>query len=107
MKPTTLEECIPALMEELSPQEQMEFIKSSKKDLVKYHHNLGRWIRNSWGLWEEDSSLCLHMKSLGFRHADDMSHSILKEFWNRLNHLPSEIEEDVKEYNEYWNGIYK
>jgi len=100
-KPLTLEECMTALKEMLSKEDIAEFIKMSKDDVGKMHMFFGRWIRNNWDLWKE-GELFHHMKSLGFIHQDDMSHSILVEFWNRLHNEPSQITEDVKYYAEYW-----
>ncbi len=100
-KPSNLEECMTALNEMLSKEDIAEFLKMSKDDVGRLHHGLGQWIRNNWGLWEE-KELFHHMKSLGFIHQDDMSHSIMTEFWNRLHNEPSQIAEDVKYYAEYW-----
>lgn len=101
MIPTNLDECMEALKEELSPEDQMKFCKISEDDLSRYHMGLGRWIRNTWGLWT-GGPLNEHMKSLGFIHPDDMSSSIIKEFWNRMNDKPSCIEQDVQYYKKYW-----
>jgi len=100
-KPRTLEECMVALNKLLSPEDQAEFLKMSEDDLVSLHHGLGRWIRNNWGLWEEQE-LFHHMKSLGFLHQDDMSQAIIVEYWNRLNNQPSQLEEDIAKYKKYW-----
>lgn len=104
-KPGTIDECMTALTEVLSPEDQVEFLKASANDLALYHHGLGRWIRNNWGLWEEDdekSPLLKHMKSLGFQHPDDMSQAIITEFWNRMNNQPSQLKEDMEQSAKYW-----
>jgi Ca2+-binding EF-hand superfamily protein len=100
-KPKTLEECMEALNKMLSPEEQVEFLKMTKDDVGRLHHGFGRWIRNNWGLWE-GGELLEHMKSLGFIHPDDMSHSILVEYWNRQHQQPSQLQEDIQYYKEYW-----
>lgn len=100
-KPRTLEECMTELKEMLSKEDIAEFVKMSKDDVGRLHHSFGQWIRNNWDLWK-GGELLEHMKSLGFIHQDDMSHSILTEFWNRLHNEPSQIAEDVKYYAEYW-----
>jgi hypothetical protein len=99
--PRTLEECMVALNDLLSKEDLAEFIKMSKDDVGRHHHGLGQWIRNHWGLWQ-GGELLEHMKSLGFIHPDDMSHSIMTEYWNRLHNEPSQIKEDVQYYKEYW-----
>jgi hypothetical protein len=107
-KPRTLDECMTALTEVLSPEDQVDFLKASANDLIMYHHDLGRWIRNNWGLWEPDaekSPLLKHMKELGFIHPDDMSQAIITEFWNRMNNQPSELEKDIEKSVKYWKEI--
>jgi len=100
-KPRTIEECMKAFDIVLLPADQLEFVQASKDDLIMLHHSLGRWIRNNWGLWEE-GELFHHMKSLGFIHPDDMSQSIIVEYWNRLHGQPSQLKEDIAHYKEYW-----
>ncbi len=101
-RPTTLDEAMQALMETLSVENQVELTRMKEEDLIRTHHGLGRWIRNNWGLWE-DSELFWHMQSLGFTHPDDMSSSIIHEFWSRMNNLPSKLQEQIARYKEYWS----
>lgn len=101
-KPSNLKECMTALGDVLTSQERAEVIGMSKKELIQCHHGLGRWIRNNWDLWQ-GGPLFDHMKSLGFIHPDDMSMAIIKEFWAQANQKPSEINDDIKKYQEYWN----
>lgn len=100
-KPTTIEECMVTLTEVLTLENQAEILKMSKDDLILLHHGLGQWIRNNWDLWK-GGSLKDHMVSLGFSHPDDMSQSIIVEFWNRLNNQPSQMEDDIEHYKEFW-----
>ncbi len=100
--PTTIDECMEALKIELTPEQQVTLMRSSKQDLIAYHHGLGQWIRNNWGLWKKGSSLLEHMKSLGFLHPDDMSMSIIKEFWARMNGQSSSLQEEIESYKKYW-----
>lgn|SRR5574337_515508 len=100
-KPTTIDECMIAFNEVLSPEDQVEFLKMTKDDVGRLHHSLGRWIRNNWDLWK-GGALLEHMKSLGFIHPDDMSHSLMIEYWNRMHNQPSDIEKDIQYYKEYW-----
>ena len=100
--PTTVDECMKAFFELLTLEEQADLIQTPGKDkLIVYHHGLGQWIRNNWGLWQ-GGPLLDHMKSLGFKHPDDMSQSLIEEWWSRMNFLPSSMEEDIKKYAEYW-----
>jgi hypothetical protein len=100
-KPTTIDECMKALEIILTPDELKQFVAMDSGELIKYHHGLGRWIRNNWDLWK-GGALLEHMKSLGFTHPDDMSMSLIKEFWARQNKLLSRMDEDIKNYAKYW-----
>lgn len=103
MIPNTLDECMEALKKVLSAEDQIRLLSSPEKDLGWYHHGLGQWIRNNWGLWR-GGPLLDHMKSLGFIHADDMSSSIIREFWARMNNKPSTLEKEIQEYKEFWKN---
>lgn len=104
MIPATLEEAFQALSEELGPEGQIDLMRITRDDLITTHHELGRWIRNNWDLWK-DGPLLSHMGSLGFSHPDDISHTIIKEYWLKLNGLPSEMEQDKLLYKEYWDKV--
>jgi hypothetical protein len=100
-KPKTIHECMLALDEALSAEDKASLLESSKEDLITWHHNLGCWIRNNWGLWE-GTELFKYMISLGFIHPDDMSQSLIVEYWNRHHHLPSDLDKSIKEYAKFW-----
>ncbi len=51
---------------------------SDEADLIWFHHGLGRWIRNTLGLWCEGSPIT------GDRHPDDASQDIIERAWKRL-----------------------
>ncbi len=104
--PSTLDEAITGLMQILSVEDQVAITRMTEDEVGHLHHGLGQWIRNNWGLWQ-GGPLLEHMKSLGFIHPDDMSSSILREFWSRMNKLPSKIAEEIEEYKEYWDKANK
>jgi hypothetical protein len=103
MKPTNIEECMGAMKDILSTEDQVEIVRMKKDELIRLHHNLGRWIRNNWGLWEE-GPLYVHMKALGFLHPDDMSQALIHEYWNRSNNQSSTLQEEIEEYKQYWEA---
>lgn len=88
----------------LKTRDGIEKFKNEKEENVcLYHHTIGRWIRNNWGLWEEkDNQLKTYFKTLGIWHADDMSSIILTSLWRQLNNKPLNIDEQVKVYKDYW-----
>ncbi len=104
MIPNTFKECNEALDKLLKPDEQIKLKELSREKLIITHSTLGRQIRNSWKLWSE-GSLYKHMIDKGFRHPDDMSGTIIKEYWLYLNGLPSEVEQDLIKYNKYWDEL--
>jgi hypothetical protein len=101
-KPTTLEECMAALTQALSEEDRLWLAQMKEEDLITTHHSVGGWIRNNWDLWK-GGLLLEHLKSLGFIHPDDMSSSIIREWWARNNNKPSTLQQDIKEYAEYWS----
>lgn len=100
--PSTFEEAMEIFFKLLTPEEQADLTRMSEDEVNSLHHGFGMWLRNNWGLWDENSAMCKHMKSLGFMHADDMSGSLLREFWARMNKLPSKLAEEIQHYKEFW-----
>ena len=73
--PKTIPEAVDILMHIL-PEEDLEKIKSiSEDDLTDLHYGLGQWIRNEFGLWNENYEL---MNDCGAKNQDDASIVILK-----------------------------
>ena len=60
--PKTLEEAIIVLDTEL-PKDDKDFLLEN--GALSVHHSLGRWIRNTWGLWE-NSELKKFLLEQGF-----------------------------------------
>lgn len=76
--PNNLEEAVNSLNEILS-KEDKEYVL--KEGALAVHHDLGRWIRNNWGLWEEEpNELKKSLIDKGFSHPDDMSNYIIEEY---------------------------
>lgn len=100
--PSNLEECFKALKMELSPSDINKIMFMKMEELCRLHHNLGRWIRNNWGLWADDGPLKDYFNGIGLHHADDMSGLIIESFWHHLRNEPLEIEKQVKEYQDFW-----
>jgi hypothetical protein len=83
--PVNLEDCFKSLNEVLK-KEDIETIKNlkSRTEVIQYHHGLGTWLRNNWGLWG-GSRLQQYLIKKGLNHPDDMSHSILEFYYDWLN----------------------
>jgi len=99
--PKDLNDCFAELKRILS-KEQVETMKTgSEEDMIDYHHGLGTWLRNNWGLWG-CSRLSRWFNEKGIKHPDDMSGIILDSFWRHLNGKPIKLDEQVKHYQDYW-----
>ena len=77
---------------------------SEAKFTAKMHHNPGRWIRNTWGLWDEKSRLHKWFKKKGIWHADDMSGIILTTYYRTIRKLPIKLTEQIEGYKKYWEN---
>ena len=83
--PTNLKEVIQELNKLLS-QDDKEYLL--EHGALSVHHSLGRWIRNNWGLWdEEDNNLKVNLKKLGLEHPDDMSNYIIEQYIEHLKNI--------------------
>lgn len=82
--PRNLDECYLALKLKLRQPEIIQFMNTPEKELSRYHHGLGVWLRNRWGLWQ-DSELRQFFTKKGVEHPDDMSRIILISFHRHLN----------------------
>ncbi|AHM59245.1 hypothetical protein D770_04890 [Flammeovirgaceae bacterium 311] len=57
---------------------------SSRNETIKYHHGLGMWLRNNWGLWS-GSRLQKYMLDMGVDHPDSMSALVLELYYDWLH----------------------
>ena len=96
--PNNLGQAILKLDKSLS-QDDKEYLLEN--GALSVHHSLGRWIRNNWGLWnEEDNELKANLKKLGYEHPDDMSNYIIEQYIEHLKntHILRNIFNTLKEY---------
>jgi hypothetical protein len=61
-----------------------KFKKTSKANLTMYHHSLGQFIRNTYGLWLVGNPNVIP-DDLGDGHPDGVSMIVLKKFHDKLN----------------------
>ena len=83
--PKDLKDCFLQLDNLLSAgdKEQIKNLKD-RSETIRYHFNLGLWIRNNWGLWR-DSRLQKYFMDRKIFHPDDMSSLILENYYDWLN----------------------
>ena len=83
--PNNLLQAIEYLDKELTKQDKEYLLENGA---LSVHHSLGRWIRNNWGLWnEEDNKLKVNLKKLGLEHPDDMSNYIIEQYIEHLKNI--------------------
>ncbi len=83
--PKDLKECFVQLDTLLSAEDKEVIRKLERSgEMVQFHHGLGMWIRNNWGLWN-GSRLQEYFKKRGITHPDDMSGLILAYYYDWLN----------------------
>ena len=83
--PTTVDEAVGVVLATLSENEKHQLSGMSQADLITLHFSLGAWIRNSFGLWQDNQALiqtlAQHYPDL---HPDDASMVIIDGVWQRL-----------------------
>lgn len=99
--PENLEECYGMLEVLISTDDFIAFKSQPESEVGAWHHDLGRYLRNNWGLWQ-DSVLANWFEDQGIHHADDMSGIIMLSFHRHLNGKPIRLREQIVSYREYW-----
>ncbi len=79
--PTTLSETVAILTAELPERERIVIAGTVAQDLVRFHHGLGTYIRNRFGLWGPNPALRAACK---VSHPDDASAVILRALRDHL-----------------------
>lgn len=102
--PKNLEKCFLEI-NKLLKQKDISAIRKLKNsgETIDYHHGLGTWLRNNWGLWV-GSRLQQYLIGKGIYHPDDMSGTILELYhewltnkhdnWKELEAKPAQISRD-------------
>lgn len=79
--PGTLSETVAILAAELSEQDRALMAGTLEGDLVRFHHGLGTYIRNRFGLWGANPALLAACK---VSHPDDASAVVLRALRDHL-----------------------
>ena len=63
-----------------------EFLNTKEKDLIGYHQNLGRKIRNEFKLWETSwTPDIVNGVDMSDEHPDAISMRVIKKVWENKN----------------------
>lgn len=101
--PSNLEEALILLKEALDPKDISEIKKLQSSEL---HFSLGMFLRNEWGLWDENSIINTWFTNIyGVNHADDVSGIILECLLNDLNGVPRRDKILASRFIEHWKTI--
>lgn len=100
--PVTVTDVVSFLVANLSEEDVRAIREIPECDMVRFHHSLGRQLRNHWGLWNEDSPLHRYCRGIGLWHADDMSSVILTSLWRQLNGQELRVDDQVRKFQDYW-----
>ncbi len=99
--PRTIAEAVDRLQSTLSQTVKDEIAAMPEGKLLDLHFGLGIWVRNNFGLWENNLPLlkeCMKIQFAGrvdmpnlpirmvLMHPDDASGIIIRAFWGRLRH---------------------
>lgn len=104
--PKNLNECFTVLDEIFleSPDEEKEWFKNALEEeaVGSFHTGLGRWMRNTWGLWSRDTDLYHLMRSMELWHADDMYNIIMTSYYRKMNGKELNLKEQIETHIKYW-----
>lgn len=87
--PKTVEEAVDRLLKILTPEEIADLKSKAEDELWKYHHSLGKYIRNKFGLWDDNQDLMKSIENEYFIiidkvYATDVSCYIVRKLWSIL-----------------------
>jgi hypothetical protein len=81
--PKTIDDAVDRLLLVYGEEEKAEIRATSKVDLIRFHHTFGQGIRNSFGLWGENTELLATLAPAD-RCGDNASMIIIEALWSRL-----------------------
>ena len=83
--PEIIKQCFDQIGKEF-PKEEVEKLKSESRDnLSKYHHGLGRWLRNNCRVTPEQMAQMTGKDKDLFLHKDSRSSELTEIYWDYLN----------------------
>lgn len=79
--------------------------KDEEKAVTELHRSVGGWIRNNWIYADRNPELVRFFDSLGFKHPDDISSTILTSLHRKLNSKDIDLQGQIDFYEAYWKPI--
>ncbi len=103
--PSTILQAVDELYASLSEEDKQQ-IKTT--DDVRYHHGSGRFVRNSWSLWDNKTKLVQDaIKTYKIAHADDISGLIFEWVFAKVRCVDFDPFEHVEIYHKHWRNYGK
>ena len=85
--PKTVDDAVKRLIANMPLKFKVDLSKMDEGELVNLHFTFGVFIRNQFGLWNENTDLlndCRKLSGIDFMNADDAAAFIMEELWKRL-----------------------
>ena len=85
--PKTVDEAVKRLIANLPLKFKVDLSKMDEGELINLHFSFGAFIRNQFGLWNENVDLltdCRDLSGITFMNADDATAFIIWELWKQL-----------------------
>lgn len=103
--PSTLDEAVDQIVNAMPPDVRDGWASSKNGYQARLHHGYGTGLRNSLGLWFNETPLAKWFLSKGLWMGDDRSGVILDAVHRRLKGLPTDdtwLAGEVSRYNAHW-----
>lgn len=99
--PSTIEKAVELIVNSLEPQDIEIILKAQNS--YGCHFGIGRYFRNSWSLWENDSPLKRDaVRTYKIAHADDISGLILEWVFCKVKNISFNPQEYVERFHKHW-----
>ena len=85
--PKTVDDAVKRLIANMPLKFKVDLSKMNEGELINLHFTFGVFIRNQFGLWNENTDLlndCRKLSGITFMHPDDSAAFIIEELWKRL-----------------------
>lgn len=113
--PVDLDDAVSILISGQTPEVLEKIAKMSNDEFWSngLHMTMGMGLRNSWGLWFNETQISKWFTTIDVYHGDDRSAIILNSFWRQVAGLPRDLETQLEVYKKHWkeagfkDGIYK
>ena len=101
--PASYEEALDCLDALLSDEAKAQLDTMAYDELGLTHFGLGLWMRTSW-IRGDRAPVAAEMRAMGFRHADDMSGTIIEGYWARRHGCTIDMDATIAYYASYWEA---